>query len=71
MVNLKHNNVLFCIVNIYAPNIEQNCIDFFKRINTWVHWVAQNVINENGIILCGDFNCALKDIDLNTVKINI
>ena len=30
--------------------------------------MRQNSINEHGIILCGDFNCAVEKIDRNTIK---
>ena len=50
----------FCIVCIYTPHKEQNMIDFFKRLNSWI---TQNTLNELEIIVCGKFNSAMGDMD--------
>ena len=61
LINIKYNDKIFTLVNIYAPNNEKDRNDFFKRINTWI---SQNASNLDNIILCGDFNCQL-DVNNN------
>ena len=51
---------IYTIVCIYAPNIESERIDFFKRTGTWVKQLSKNDTN---IILSRDFNCCLNDDD--------
>ena len=67
LINFNYNKEDFTIVNIYAPNNEQERIQFFKKLSTWI---PQNADNENGIILCGDFNSTLTQIDRNTRKLD-
>ena len=52
---------LHCIVfNIYAPNLAQERIAFFTKLNS----IFEQVNHESDIIACGDFNCVLnKSID--------
>ena len=63
ILNIECDNEILCIVSVYAPNQEQNRIDFFKKL---ICWIDQHSSNDNGIILCGDFNCAIESIDRNT-----
>ena len=46
-------------LNIYAPNDQVQQVQFFRELSTAV---LNQVVNEN-VILGGDFNCALSDID--------
>ena len=54
LLNLKIENNIVTIVNVYAPNIEQNRIDFFKKLNGFIRNYA---LSTDTIVLCGDFNC--------------
>ena len=56
LVNLKYNEKLITIVNVYAPNAESSRSAFFKRL---MSWVSQYPMNLEGLIVCGDFNCQL------------
>ena len=51
-VKIEDNTVT--IVNVYAPNIEQNRIEFFKNMNGFIRNYA---LSTDNIVLCGDFNC--------------
>ena len=54
LININHNNKILTLLNIYAPNNENEKNDFFMKIITWI---CQNARNLDNIILCGDFNC--------------
>ena len=57
LLNLKieDNSASITIVNVYAPNIDQNRIDFFKKkLNGFIRNYA---LSTDNIVLCGDLNC--------------
>ena len=56
LVNVKYEESVFTIVNVYAPNNEDARIEFFKRLKTFI---CQHSVNVNNVTLCGDFNCKL------------
>ena len=56
LLNVKHEDNILSIVNIYAPNNESDRINFFKRLQSFINNYSMNVEN---IIICGDFNCVL------------
>ena len=57
LINMKIDQNIITLVNIYAPNNEQHRVDFFKRMQTFIN---QFSLNTENIIMCGDFNCYLK-----------
>ena len=67
IVNFKHKDETFSVSSVYAPNDEKLRIIFFKNAQKWVR---QHSVNEHSIILCGDFNCAMENIDRNTNKVD-
>ena len=68
MVNFKHKNEIYSIVNVYVPNSEHTRIDFFKRLKTWI---TQHSPNDGNLILLGDFNCTSSSQDRYTQSNNI
>ena len=36
LINFEHEGENKCIVNAYAQNNEQDRIQFFKKLNTWI-----------------------------------
>ena len=67
LINFKTKDIVYTLINIYAPNTENARIDFFKRLKTWI---SQHAANDSNIIFVGDFNCAMscKDRYLQTVN---
>ena len=60
LINIEHNGQTYSIVNIYAPNDVNQRKDFLMKSSNWILDKAEN---DNCLILCGDFNCAIGDID--------
>ena len=63
IVNIELNDLNYSLINVYAPsgrNLENSRIDFFKRLNKWIN---QFSCNPENIILAGDMNCPLLNID--------
>ena len=56
LVNVRFipNENVFTFVNVYAPNNDNDRVIFFKKLKTFI---SRNTLNENAILLCGDFNC--------------
>ena len=50
----------YTLVSCYAPNQEMNRITFFQTLQTWVNTYASNL---NNVIIAGDLNCAIRDMD--------
>lgn len=59
MINVRYNDKILTIVNIYAPNQEKQRIKFFKKLLTWIN---QKALNTDGLIMCGDFYCQLDSL---------
>ena len=55
-INLTKSNECYTIVSIYAPNTITDRVNLFKRLKTWI---KQYTLDENNIIITGDFNCKL------------
>ena len=51
-VSFTHNNKNFVIYNIYAPAIKDQRINFLEQLTNYLN----PMLNDNGTILCGDFN---------------
>ena len=54
LVNVRYDENVFTFVNVYAPNNDNDRVIFFKKLKTFI---SRNTLNENDILLCGDFNC--------------
>lgn len=68
VLNIEHNNETITLANLYAPNTENDRVSFFKKVSKWI---SMYCMNENNIILVGDFNCSMskeKDKSLNSLK---
>ena len=55
-INIHQDNL--CLVNIYAPNDQNQQVNFFDKI---IDPIRRS--NTNNILLGGDFNCPLTDVD--------
>ena len=60
LCNVKIKDEVYCLVNVYSPNVETDRKSFFVMINEWIHNYSSNVSN---IVLAGDFNCCLLNND--------
>ncbi len=60
LLNIDINGNVLCITNIYGPNNENVRCDFLKKVNTWVRQYTSTLDN---IIITGDFNTTLSDLD--------
>jgi len=71
VLTLEFNS--FYLINIYFPNSGDKLkrLDFKLRFNNTLLAFAQKLGRKKGIILCGDFNVAHKEIDLKNPKNNI
>ena len=59
MNNLNISNITNSLVNIYAPDKENNRTAFFKGLKKFI---LNNSLNFSNIILCGDFNCHMDGV---------
>ena len=60
MINIEIQEQIYTIVNIYAPNNVKCRGDFFVNLMTWIKRYS---LNDNNVILTGDFNCDLSASD--------
>ena len=60
LLNMKIDNKIYTVVNVYAPNLVNTRKDFFKRLSTWI---KQKALDTSSVIICGDLNCALHELD--------
>ena len=61
LLNIEHESRIITVVNVYAPNTEKCRVDFFRKVSKWI---AKYSMNDENVILVGDFNCnILKDND--------
>ena len=60
LINVEINSQIMTIMNVYAPNniTERKC--FFTKMQKWIDRYA---LNENNIIIGGDFNYTESDLD--------
>ena len=49
LINIKIENDIITLVNVYAPNNEQNRTSFFKQMQTFINHHALNIEN---VLLC-------------------
>ena len=57
LINMEYEQNVITLVNIYAPNSENERCKFFKKLASWI---SQYCLNEENIILAGDFNSSHK-----------
>ena len=67
LVNIKVNDQNYTIVNVYAPNNNEQKKVFFKKTESWIN---QHVSNQSQIIIAGDFNSTFEAIDRSNSKID-
>ena len=60
LLNLKLNDVLYTLVNMYVPN---NIDDRVQFLNSSCKWIKENADSEDRLIVSGDMNCALTELD--------
>ena len=60
LVNTKIVGELLTFVCVYAPNLEKPRKDFFNKC---IKWIRQYSMNVNSLVIGGDFNCCLREID--------
>lgn len=44
-MNIEHDNNIITLVNVYAPNLENLRINFFKKVAKWISLYAMNEEN--------------------------
>lgn len=66
LINVKINEKVFSLVNVYAPNSEKERTEFFKRLQAWID---KYTLNTDGLILCGDFNCQVENCNDKNVNL--
>ena len=54
LANIKYDDKHMTLINIYAPNNQNDRKHFFNKVQKWG---AQFAINKDEIIMGGDFNC--------------
>ena len=47
LMNIEHDNNIITLVNVYAPNLENLLINFFKNV---AKWISQYAMNEEYLI---------------------
>ena len=67
LVNIRYNDKIITLINIYAPNNEKDRIEFFKKLTSWINRHSKNL---ECIVLCGDFNCQI-DSERNDKSVDI
>ena len=67
LINLKHNDQTYSVVNIYAPTEVNHRKDFLSKSK---QWIIERAMKTNCLIICGDFNVSLADIDRKVPNID-
>ena len=62
LCNVKFESKTLSLVCIYAPNNESQRRSFFEQIENHINMYASNISH---LVIAGDFNCCLQDIDRN------
>ena len=60
LMNITSNDSILTIVNIYAPNKEQERMNYFTGITTWI---MENATSLDNLIIGGDLNICMNDND--------
>ena len=67
LINLKHNANTYTVANIYAPTEMNYRKDFFSNCRKWI---SNKTLNANCLLICGDLNCSLSNIDRKVQNID-
>lgn len=51
---------------MYAPNSKKERIELFERLQAWID---KYTLNTDGLIICGDFNCQVKNCNDKSVTL--
>jgi exonuclease III len=60
LINIKVNEEMYTVVNIYAPNCVKARIDFLKKSKTWIKRYTEDI---DRLIISGDINCSMDKRD--------
>ena len=60
ILETETNNKRIILVNVYAPNKDAQTVRFFRRLNSVMK--EYNVMEEENVIIGGDFNCPLNPL---------
>ena len=60
LVNIKVNDEVITLINIYVPNSETDRSSFYGKVDKWI---TDHSLNVNNIVIAGDFNCCPLDSD--------
>ena len=60
LTNFEFNSEYYSVVSVYAPNIENLRTTFLKNL---CEFIRQNALNENNVVIAGDFNVCIRQID--------
>lgn len=60
----KYDKVSFTLINVYAPVLAVERMEFLETLTN----VLQDCDPEHYLILTGDFNCTVNDIDRNHLE---
>ena len=69
LLNLKFNDVLYTLATMYVPN---NIDDRVQFLNSSCKWIKENADSEDRLIVPGDMNCTLTELDRpsgNSIKV--
>ena len=64
LLNIEHNGNCMSLINVYAPNKQNDRKMFFNRCERWIRKYHKL---ESTILLGGDLNCCLNDDDRHPV----
>lgn len=59
MTEVRINDIIYSLVNVYAPNYEENKVKYFNSL----HVNVINNISKDNLIIGGDWNTALAEMD--------
>ena len=62
LLNIDINGEIYTIVNLYAPNVIKDRINFLKKNTTWIKQYASS---SDRLIICADMNCCMNRMDRN------
>ena len=60
LINFEHNGQTYSVASIYAPNEVNHRKDFLLQTK---RWISDRASNDSCLLICGDFNCSISDLD--------
>ena len=67
LLNITLNDVLYTLDNMYVPN---NIDDRVQFLSSSCKWIKENADSEDRLIVPGDMNCALTELDRPSGKLD-